>query len=167
MDKGNPVILGISGVKNSGKTTLITKIIPLLTAMGYRIATIKHDGHDFQGDVANTDTFRHRSAGAVGTAIFSNHQYMIIKAEKTDEIQLFAHFSDMDLILLEGFKHSDYPKIEVVRKENSQHPVGNPTTFLAVATDCDLMNTPYQVIHLNDYEKIAQVIHEYIKKETI
>ncbi len=81
----------VSGVKNSGKTTLITKLLPVLTGRGLKVATIKHDGHDFQTDVPGTDTFAHFQAGAYGTVVFSDHKYMVVKqqpdevaAEKTD-----------------------------------------------------------------------------------
>lgn len=63
-------IIAISGVKNSGKTTLITNLIPLLKEKGIKIATIKHDGHDFDPDVEGTDSYRHRKAGAYGVGSF-------------------------------------------------------------------------------------------------
>lgn len=66
-----PFLFAISGVKNSGKTTLITKLIPVFRKYGLRTATIKHDGHDFEADVPGTDTYRHLQAGAYGTAVFS------------------------------------------------------------------------------------------------
>ena len=64
-------IIVICGVKNSGKTTLITKLIPKFTSLGYKVATIKHDGHDFDADVEGTDSYKHKQAGAYGTAVFS------------------------------------------------------------------------------------------------
>ena len=70
------IFFAISGVKNSGKTTLITKLLPVLTDRGLKVATIKHDGHDFQTDVPGTDTFAHFQAGAYGTVVFSDHKYM-------------------------------------------------------------------------------------------
>lgn len=106
-----PVLFAISGYKNSGKTTLMTRLIAELTRRGYRVAAIKHDGHDFQPDVPGTDSFRHREAGAYGAAVFSAHRFMVTKTwEKPDESALIAAFPEADVILLEGFKHSDYPK---------------------------------------------------------
>ena len=97
--------------KNSGKTTLITKLIPELTKKGYRVATIKHDGHDFESDVPGTDSYRHQKAGAYGTAVFSGNRLMITKeTTEADEKCLMQAFPEADIILLEGLKHSDYPK---------------------------------------------------------
>ncbi len=89
----------------------MTRLVAELVRRGLRVATIKHDGHDFQPDVPGTDSFRHREAGAYGTAVFSNHRFLVTKIwEKPDESALIAAFPEADVILLEGFKHSSYPK---------------------------------------------------------
>lgn len=106
-----PFIFAISGYKNSGKTTLITKLIPELIRKGYRVATIKHDGHDFESDVPGTDSYRHQKAGAYGTAVFSGKRFMITKeTTEADENCLMQAFPEADIILLEGLKNSNYPK---------------------------------------------------------
>ena len=75
------------------------------------MATVKHDGHDFEPDVPGTDSFRHRKAGAYGTAIFSDHRFLVTKeCEGITEQELFLHFPEADIILVEGLKHSSYPK---------------------------------------------------------
>ena len=66
-----PAVLAVSGAHNSGKTTLLEKLIPLLRARGLKVGVIKHDGHDFTPDVPGTDSFRLREAGAEGVAVFS------------------------------------------------------------------------------------------------
>lgn len=105
------LIYAISGYKNSGKTTMITKLVPLLKNAGYKVAVIKHDGHDFEGDVPGTDSFRAKEAGAYGTAVFSaNHVLIHKEVENIDEKQLIEMFPEADIILLEGFKNSSYPK---------------------------------------------------------
>ena len=118
-------VLAVCGVKNSGKTTLLTKITAQLTKEGIKIAVIKHDGHSFQADRPGTDSFRHKEAGAFGTAVFCSGRFSIVKdTEKpVTEAELFSFFPEADLILLEGFKHSSYAKIEVVREGVSQAPV--------------------------------------------
>ncbi len=133
--KKTPIVCAISGVKNSGKTTLLTRLLPLLKEKGLRIACIKHDGHPFDPDVPGTDSHKVRSAGADSVAIYSDSLSMVIKKEQTDETALLRRFSDMDLVLLEGFKWTDYPKIEVVREGNSDAPVCEADTLLAIATD--------------------------------
>lgn len=107
----NPFVFAVSGYKNSGKTTLITKLIPELKKRGYRVAVIKHDGHDFESDVPGTDSYRHQKAGAYGTAVYSNKRFLITKeSEGITEQDLFAAFLEADIILIEGLKNSVYPK---------------------------------------------------------
>ena len=108
---GHPVLFGIAGEKNSGKTTLMESLIRILTGRGFQVAAIKHDGHDFEPDVPGTDSFCHRKAGAYGTAVFSDHRFLVTKeCEGITEQELFLHFPEADIILVEGLKHSSYPK---------------------------------------------------------
>ena len=106
-----PYIFAVCGYKNTGKTTLITKLIPVLARHGYKAAVIKHDGHDFEPDVPGTDSFRHRKAGACGTAVFSARRMMVAKEfPGITERELVQAFPEADVILLEGLKDSPYPK---------------------------------------------------------
>ena len=105
------LIFAISGEKNSGKTTLIEAVLPILTARGYSVAVIKHDGHSFAPDVPGTDTRRFFDAGAMGTAVFDGEKFMLVKRQTVDETQLFEAFPEADLILIEGLKGSFYPKL--------------------------------------------------------
>lgn len=109
--KKEPFVFVIGGYKNSGKTTLITKLIPKLKERGCRVAVIKHDGHDFETDIPGTDSYRHQKAGAYGTAVFSSNRFLITKEYKgIDEKQLMKAFPEADIILVEGLKNSSYPK---------------------------------------------------------
>lgn len=106
-----PFFFAVSGYKNTGKTTLITRLLPVLTARGYRVAVIKHDGHDFEGDVPGTDSYRHQEAGAYGTAVFSENRMLVNKqCQGVDERMLAEAFPEADIILIEGLKDSAYPK---------------------------------------------------------
>ncbi len=106
-----PYLFAISGYKHTGKTTLITKLIPILKEKGYKVAVIKHDGHDFEGDVPGTDSYKHFQSGAYGTAVFSENKVLIHKeVQDVDEKMLMQAFPEADIILLEGFKESNYPK---------------------------------------------------------
>lgn len=163
MDK-KAQIFAVSGVKNSGKTTLITRILPILTGKGLKVATIKHDGHDFDADVPGTDTYRHFHAGAYGTVIFSDSKYMVVKKQPhLTEEQMMEWFPEADLILLEGFKTCPYPKIELIRKGNSVKSVCEGYHLAAIATDLspeELERTDESVplLDLNDPEEIAEYI---------
>lgn len=162
-----PFLFAVSGVKNSGKTTLITKLIGIFVKKGLKVATIKHDGHDFQPDVPGTDTFAHLMAGAYGTAVFSDTKFMVAKKQpEVTEKELQQQFPEADLILLEGFKYSDYPKMEIVRRGNSETSVCSRKNLVAILTD---FNADFQpgadgdipVLELNDAERIAEVILAY------
>lgn len=129
-------ILAVSGVKNSGKTTLITKLLPGLKKRGLQVAVIKHDGHDFEADVPGTDSWKYAQAGADGTCVFSAKKYMVVKYAPAPSVEeLVGAFPEVDVILLEGFKYSEYPKNEVIRKGNSSESVCDPKNLLGIVTD--------------------------------
>lgn len=156
-------IIAISGIKNSGKTTLIEKLIPLLKAKDLKVATIKHDGHDFHPDVEGTDSFRHRESGAYGTAIFSNNKWMIIKEEKNVDVStLISEFPEADLIILEGFKFSDFPKVEIVRKDNSISPVSKKETVICYISDLGQFYEDIPQFKLDEVEELSQFVYNYI-----
>lgn len=132
-----PKIVCICGIKNSGKTTYIEKLISSLTAAGRKVSVIKHDGHDFDGDRPGTDTYRYHQAGAAQTAIFSRNRFMM-NADTTVSLQYLAHqFSDADVILVEGMKQSILPKIEIVRQGISDELSCNQENLIAVVTDIE------------------------------
>lgn len=174
-DKKIPVF-AISGVKNSGKTTLITQLLPILSAQGIHTAVVKHDGHDFDADVPGTDTYRHLGAGAYGTAVFSASKYMLVKKTPSkadiypDEAQFRDWFPEADLILLEGFKSYPCPKLEVIRKGNSQKSICSGRHLTAIATNLPPEgqgdfpgNIP--VLDLNKPKEIAAWITAALKQE--
>ena len=113
-------IISIVGKSDSGKTTLIEKLVPELTRRGYRVATIKHDMHGFEVDREGKDSWRHKQAGAHTVVISSPQKLALIRdVEKDlalDEIRE-RWIQDVELILSEGYKRDVQPKIEVFRKE--------------------------------------------------
>ena len=133
--KPRPCVVAVSGVKNSGKTRLITRLVPELTARGLRVAVIKHDGHRFEADRPGTDSHAYLAAGAVGTAVFDGEKFQLIRRAQVDENALLAQFPDADLILLEGFKHSRWPKLELLRSGVSEGAVCHSSTRLAFIAD--------------------------------
>jgi molybdopterin-guanine dinucleotide biosynthesis protein MobB len=160
-----PAMIAVSGIKNSGKTTLLEKIIPRLSERGFRIAVIKHDGHDFKPDVEGTDTHRFLEAGAFGTGIFSGSKYMLVKTGGgADEAAIARHFSDMDILFLEGFKHSEYPKIEIVREAVSKTPVCAPETLIAMVTDLPLSLEAVPVCRPDDIGLLCDIIETHVRK---
>ena len=157
------MVIAVSGVKNSGKTTLIEGVLPHLSAAGLRTAVVKHDGHCFQPEPPDTDTGRLLAAGAWGAAIFDGEKYKVVRREVVDEAALIAQFPEADLVLLEGFKGSGWPKIEVVRGAVSSAPVCDPATLLALVTDLPLSLPGVPVLPLGDAAGAAAVVLRYVK----
>jgi molybdopterin-guanine dinucleotide biosynthesis protein MobB len=154
-----PKVFAISGVKNSVKTTLITKLIMHFKAEGCKVGTIKHDGHDFEIDVENTDSFKHRRAGSDGTIIFSQSKFAVIKSAADTKVEdLLPYLSEMDLIILEGFKFSSYPKIEVI----DQVPVCDESSVFAYAAANDFTHQNIPVVHRNDIKTLVSMIDKTI-----
>lgn len=108
-------VVQICGYKNSGKTTLIAALLPLLKEQGLRVAVIKHDSHGFDIDHKGTDTFRFREAGAEGVAIASPGRTAIMKESEAKLEDLLASYDDFDLVLIEGYKREGYPKLVLLR----------------------------------------------------
>ena len=164
-----PVFSAICGVKNSGKTTLTEGIIRTLTARGLRTAVIKHDGHEFECDIAGTDSSRFVEAGAFGAAVFSRGQIFVRKTGKYPDTQdtsgtmrllreLTGAFPEADVILAEGLKGLPFPKIEVVRSAISQKPVSNPEGRFLVVSDLSEAEIGEKTLSCEDLESIADEI---------
>lgn len=109
-------IFGVTGWKNSGKTTLVTRLIAEFAHRGYRVNSIKHAHHAFDIDVPGTDSFRHREAGATEVAIVSGTRWALMHEVRDQDEPTMAEIVDRlapaDLILVEGYKRENHPKIE-------------------------------------------------------
>lgn len=156
-------IIAVSGVKNSGKTTLLTKLIPELKARGVSCAVIKHDGHGFAADREGTDTCRMLASGAMGAAIFDGEKFQAVKYAAVTEEDLFSLYPEADVILLEGFKWTAYPKIEIVRKGVSEQEVCDPDTLLALVTDTALRLAGVPTYAPDDIAGIADLIEQEVR----
>ena len=154
-----PPVLSIVGKSNSGKTTLIEKIIPELKRRGYRVGIVKHAHHGFEMDQQGKDSHRHQKAGADAVMVASPGQIGMVKKFSSECLDdLVPFFSDMDILISEGFKRDKAPKIEVFRKESHAEP--------ACLTDETLMalvsNTPLPVsvpqFALDDIDGLTEFI---------
>lgn len=164
--ENKPVVVAVSGVKNSGKTTLITAMLPYFQRRGIQVAVIKHDGHTFQPDPPDTDTGRYLAAGAAGTAIYDGETTKVIWRKTPDLHGLIDLFPQADLVLLEGQKHSAWPKLELVREGNSQQSVCDPATLLALVTNTDLRLPGIATLSLDDPEDVAEFLMKYMERGT-
>jgi len=163
-----PVISIVAAKSNSGKTTLLEKVIRELKLRGYKVAVVKHHPGDFEIDRPGKDTWRHAQAGADVVAISSPEKVAIIeKREKEltlDEIA--GRISGVDIIITEGYKKEKKPKIEVFHGERHPALVSPPEELIAVAGDipCEI---PVPCFHINDYQGIADLIEDFIKKNQV
>lgn len=156
-----PAVFCVSGVKDSGKTTLISQLIQGFKAQGYQIGVIKHDGHEFEIDHVGTDTSYHRQAGSDATLIYSKTQFAFMKVQQHVQIeQLLKLFSDVDLVIIEGLKESTFPKIEVVLKES----ICASAHLLAVATDGPFEHKVVPTFKRSDIEGLMALIQRKVLK---
>ncbi len=156
-------IIGLAGWSGSGKTTLLTKAIPRIIARGLSVSTLKHAHHGFDLDQPGKDSFFHRAAGATEVIISSARRWAILhelRAEPEWNLgSLLAKISPVDLVLVEGFKRDDFPKLEIHRVAN-----GKPLLHLedpqivAVAADQPLAAAKVPVIDLDDIERIIDLL---------
>ena len=148
----------------TGKTTLLEKVIGELKARGYRVGVIKHDAHRFDIDHPGKDSHRLTAAGADTMLISSPEKLAVVRKHPASPPigELIAtYFSDVDIVLTEGFKKSDLPKIEVHRRERSATLLcrgeENDPTLLAVASD-EPLSLDVPLLDLNDPGAVADFI---------
>lgn len=132
-----PPVLSIVGKSESGKTTLIEKLIPELKRRGYRVGVVKHAHHGFDLDQPGKDSYRHRQAGANTVMIASPGQMALVKEMPGMRLaDLVPFFADMDLLITEGFKRDAAPKIEVFRAKRHRQPAClDDPTLVAMVSD--------------------------------
>lgn len=155
-------ILVICGCKNTGKTTLMSYLIQELSQK-YRIGTLKHDGHEFNSDVDDVDSTIHYQSGARQSAVFSKNRWMMIENQSQTLEQMICYFENNDILLIEGCKDCDYPKIELLRKGYQEYPMSNPHNRLALVSDF-LVDTDEKVLDFHDKERILLFVEDYINR---
>lgn len=159
---GTPPMVTVMGWANSGKTTFLEGLIPILTGCGIRVAVIKHDAHGISVDHEGKDTWRLAKAGAETTAILGPDQWAIMSREETDLDALRRKLPPVDLILGEGFKFSHLPKIEVHRKAAGHALITRDSTLLAVMTD-EVLDTAAPQLALDNFEGCADLLCALLK----
>ncbi len=156
-------IIGYSG---SGKTTLIEKLIPLLKKRGYRIGTIKHSRHDISNDKPGKDSYRHKSAGAEAVILAGPHRINLVKEMEDPALSdLLPFLDDMDLVLIEGFKHSPYPKILVIPEAASTIETVKFTGLTAIVGP-PLEGSDLPCFDRDHIDKLAEFIEKQFLKAT-
>jgi molybdopterin-guanine dinucleotide biosynthesis adapter protein len=172
MLKKQPPVLGFAAYSGVGKTSLLTRLLPLLKANGLRVGVIKYSHHNFDIDVPGKDSHKLRQAGATPVMLVSPYRQAIItEYQPTREIELqeqIAEFpdADLDLILVEGFKEAAFNKIELHRP-SLEKPLLFPHDkhIIAIASDEKLSTPDYlPCLDLNDTQAIANFIqHVFLR----
>ena len=157
-------LLGIAGYSGSGKTTLVTKLIPALTARGLRVSTIKHAHHNFDVDTPGKDSYQHRHAGATEVLISSANRGDV--EPSLDD--LVGKLSDVDLVLVEGWKFGTHPKLEVHRTATEKPLLANSDdNVIAIATDTDtLMGVKQPILPIDDIPAITDFVIGFMRTGT-
>ena len=148
----------------TGKTTLIEKVIAILKERGWLVGAIKHDAHRFDIDHPGKDSYRLTAAGADTMLISSPEKLALVKKHTSPpsiEELISTYFSDVDIVLTEGFKKSSIPKIELHRKERSNNLIcrgeENDPSLIAVASD-EILELDVPVLDLNNAGEVTDFI---------
>jgi molybdopterin-guanine dinucleotide biosynthesis protein B len=160
----NHRVFGITGWKNSGKTTLTEKLVAELVRRGWRVSTVKHAHHDFDIDKEGADSFRHRQAGATEVAIVSGGRWALMHELRDEEepplSSILERMSPADIVIVEGYKREGHRKIETRRREaRSQEPLSAADPgIVAVASDRPQPLESLPVFALDDIQTIADFV---------
>ncbi len=167
-------VLGFTAYSGTGKTTLLKQLIPLLREQGLRLGLVKHAHHDFDLDKPGKDSYELRKAGATQVLVASHRRWALVTEQdmaEEPELQTLLERMDrerLDLILVEGFKHECFPKIELHRPAMGRsliHP--QDPSVIAVAADAELPDPPeLPLLDLNNPAAIAGFVLAWMKEET-
>ncbi len=166
-------LLGFSAYSGTGKTSLLTQLLPRLNQLGLRVAVIKHAHHKFDIDIPGKDSYEIRKAGAQQMLIASSKLVALMQTQEADEPKLAnllprLDSQALDLVLVEGFKHEAIPKVELHRPS-----LGKPLLYpdddniIAIASDQPLaLSKDIQQLDLNDIDAIVSYIQQHITNWT-
>lgn len=160
-----PVVCIVAASSGTGKTTFLEKLIREVVCRGYRVGTVKSDAHGFEMDVPGKDTWRFAQAGAKATAIIGPDKYALIQRteERKGLAEVVEMIEDVDIILVEGYKASEMPRIEVVRREKGTGIVSPLEYLIGVVTDVEDLDAGVPVLDINDIEGAVELLLAHIK----
>ena len=154
-------IVGIVGLKNSGKTFFVSEIIKNLKSKNYKIASIKHAHHDFEIDHQNTDSYIHRLSGSSQVIVSSSKRWAKISElenskEKTLN-ELISELSETDIVIIEGYKSEKHPKIEIIKEGTNRYLLQDINNIKAIISDKKI-NTDLKQFKKNEIDNIVNFI---------
>lgn len=165
---GNVPVIGVAGWKKSGKTTLTVRLVEEFTRRGLKVATVKHAHHAFQIDDGETDSARHRRAGAGQVAVVSGTRWAIVTelngGPEPNFEEVIAALEPADLIIVEGYKSAPIPKIEARRLQSfTRRPLADEDpNVIAIAADYPVEHARLPVFSLDDIKEMADLVDRTI-----
>ena len=159
-------VFGVVGWKNNGKTTLVERLISQLTLMGYKVSSVKHAHHDVDIDEPGRDSYRHRAAGATETLLATDKRWALMHEYRKQEVpkltQLLDLFEPCDLVIVEGYKGAEHPKLEVVRNLNKRGFLAEiMPNIVAVATDKNDLDINLPQLDINNTQQVAEFVLQH------
>jgi molybdopterin-guanine dinucleotide biosynthesis adapter protein len=156
-------LFGLVGYSGSGKTTLMVRLLPELVGRGYRVSTMKHAHHGFDVDQPGKDSYEHRQAGATEVLVASARRWALMHENRDGPEprpdELLGHMTQVDLLLIEGFKRAPHAKLEVHRPAAGKPLLAREDrSIVAVASDAPVEGLSIPVLDLNDAAAIASFI---------
>jgi len=164
-NSNHPPIFGIIGWKDSGKTTLVERLIEEFTIRGKVVSAIKHAHHSFEIDHKHRDSYKFRSAGARRTVVVSRNRWAMIHELRDEEEpaleELLDHVGACDLVLIEGYKNAAFAKIEARNSANNNKPLSpQDSHIVALAIRGEMQTDTLPVFDIDDISSIADFIAE-------
>lgn len=160
-------IFGVTGWKNSGKTTLVCELVREITSRGFSVSTVKHAHKTFEIDHEGRDSYRHRESGATQIAVSSRMRWAIVHELRGDNEpplkEMLARLNPVDLIIVEGYKRESHPKIECRRVEarSREEIAPDDPSIIAIARDHEI-NANLPNFDIDDIQQIADFILEHV-----
>ena len=154
---------GIAGWKNSGKTSLVAGLVTEISSRGLKVSTIKHAHHSFDLDTPNTDSFKHREAGANEVVLVSANrwaiQHELRESKEPDFETMLDKLSPCDLVLVEGYKLENIAKLEIISPDSEREWLwSKDTNIKAIASDTKIEDCLLPYFHRNSIKDIADFI---------
>lgn len=154
-------VFGVTGWKNSGKTTLVSRLVAEITARGFSVSTVKHAHHNFDIDQKGRDSYAHREAGAREVALVSGRRWALmheLRGEEEPSLEdVLEKLAPCDLVIVEGYKRESHPKIEARRAgSTSDRPLApDDPHIVALASDTSLIGETLPVFDIDNVKEIA------------
>ncbi len=167
-------VLGFAAYSGTGKTSLLVKLLPLMKLQGLRVAMIKQTHHDFEIDKPGKDSFELRKAGADQVMLSSERRCAVIteyaerRAPDLPALIEQLDLDNIDLVMVEGFRHLPFAKIELHRPALGKALIfPNDPSVIAVASDCALETGSLPLLNINEPEEVAGFINRWLDKQVV